>query len=65
MTLGDLLLGLLVGSGFFVSAIVGRIFRGWTAGVIFGGVAGCAVSVFVLVYGLNDLFPGAPTAAEN
>ena len=65
MTLGDLLLGLLVASGFFVSAGVSRLFRRWTAGLIIGGVAGCAVSVFILVYGLTDVFAIAPTAAEN
>ncbi len=65
MTLGDLILGLLVASGFFVSATVARMFRGWTAGVIFGGVAGFAVSIAILGYGLTDVFSIAPAAAEN
>ncbi len=65
MTLGDLLLGLLVACGFFVSAIVSRMLRGRMAGIFIGGVTGLAVSVFILVYGLTDVFGIAPTAAEN
>lgn len=65
MTLGDFFLGLLVAVGFFVSAIVSRMFRGRMAGIFFGGVAGLAVSVFFLVYGLTDVFTIAPVAAEN
>ncbi|MFO8128046.1 hypothetical protein [Yoonia sp.] len=65
MTLGDLLLGLLVALGFFVSAIVSRMFRGRAAGIFIGGVTGLAVSVFILVYGLTDVFAVAPPAAEN
>jgi hypothetical protein len=65
MSLGDLILGLLVASGFFVSAIVSRIFRGKMAGIFIGGVTGLAVSVFILVYGLTDVFSVAPAAVEN
>jgi hypothetical protein len=65
MTLGDLILGLLVALGFFVSALVSRMFRRPMAGIFIGGVAGLAVSVFILVYGLTDVFSIAPPAAEN
>ena len=65
MTLGDLILGLLVAFGFFVSAIVSRMFRGRMAGIFIGGVTGLAVSVFILAYGLTDVFSVAPSAAEN
>lgn len=65
MTTGDLLLGFMVSLGFFASAFVGRGFRGRMAGVAIGGVSGLAVSVFVLVYGLTDVFAVAPVAAEN
>ena len=65
MTIGDLFLGLLVALGFFVSALVSRMFRGRLAGIFIGGVAGLAVSVFILVYGLTDVFSIAPVAADN
>ncbi|EBA11491.1 hypothetical protein RCCS2_02493 [Roseobacter sp. CCS2] len=65
MTMGDLLLGLLVALGFFVSALVSRMFRGKMAGIFIGGVTGLAVSVFILVYGLTDVFNIAPPTAEN
>ena len=65
MTLGDILLGLLVACGFFVSAAVSRIFRRTMSGVIIGGVAGIAVSVLILVYGLTDIFGTAPALANN
>jgi hypothetical protein len=65
MTIGDLFLGLLVALGFFVSAFVSRMFRGRMAGIFIGGVSGLAVSVFILVYGLTDVFNIAPVAAEN
>jgi len=65
MTIGDLFLGLLVALGFFVSAFVSRMFRGRMAGIFIGGVSGLAVSVFILVYGLTDVFSIAPVAAEN
>lgn len=65
MTIGDLFLGLLVALGFFVSAFVSRMFRGRMAGIFISGVSGLAVSVFILVYGLTDVFSIAPVAAEN
>ena len=60
MTLGDIMLGLLIVLGFFVSAAVSRMFRRGTTGIIIGGVAGLAVSVAMLFYGLDNLFPMAP-----
>ncbi len=54
MTLGDILLGLLVACGFLISAAVSRMFRKPMAGVIIGGVAGMAISVMILIYGLNN-----------
>jgi hypothetical protein len=65
MTFGDLLLGLLVALGFFVSAAVSRAFRGRMAGIFIGGVAGLGVSVFILAYGLTDVFSVAPGVTEN
>lgn len=65
MTLGDILLGLLVACGFFVSAAVSRFFRRAMSGVIIGGVAGIAVSVVILVYGLTDIFGAAPNLGNN
>ncbi|MEM8536438.1 MAG: hypothetical protein AAGF56_01115 [Pseudomonadota bacterium] len=56
MTFGDILLGFLVACGFFVSAFVGRGFRGRMAGVLVGGVVGLGVSVAVLYYGLTEVF---------
>ncbi len=58
MTLGDILLGLLVATGFFVAAAVSRIFRRSSTGIIIGGVCGIAVSVAVLFYGMESLFSG-------
>ena len=65
MTLGDILLGVLVVFGFFVSAAVSRMFRRTMSGVIIGGVVGIAVSVTILFYGLNDVFAVAQTSGEN
>jgi heme O synthase-like polyprenyltransferase len=65
MTLGDILLGVLVVFGFFVSAAVSRMFRRTTSGVIIGGVVGIAVSVTILFYGLSDVFAVAQTSVEN
>jgi hypothetical protein len=65
MTLGDILLGVLVVFGFFVSAAVSRMFRRTMSGVIIGGVVGIAVSVTILFYGLNDVFAVAQTSVEN
>ncbi len=56
MTIGQILLGLLVASGFFVSAAVSRLFRGTMAGVVIGGVVGIGVSVLIMFYGLPDVF---------
>ncbi len=65
MTLGDILLGLLVACGFFVSAAVSRLFRGKMAGVIIGGVCGIGFSVLVLVYGLTEVFNTGPAVVDN
>jgi hypothetical protein len=65
MTLGDILLGLMVASGFFISATVSRFFRGKMAGIVIGGVSGIAMSVLILVYGLTDVFGIAPAVVEN
>jgi len=65
MTLGDILLGVLVVFGFFVSAAVSRMFRRTMSGVIIGGLVGIAVSVTILFYGLNDVFAVAQTSVEN
>lgn len=54
MTIGDILLGLLIACGFFLSALVGRMFRRRLSGVIFGGFVGLAFSVVALIYGLNN-----------
>ena len=55
MTVGNILLGLLIACGFFLSAAVSRLFRKATAGIIIGGVSGIALSVMFLFYGLPDL----------
>ena len=65
MTVGDILLGLMIACGFFVSAFVGRMFRRRMSGVIFGGVIGLAFSVTVLIYGLNNVFAIAQTDIVN
>ena len=65
MTVGDILLGLLIACGFFLSAAAGRIFRRRMSGIIFGGVIGLAFSVTVLVYGLNNVFAVAQVDAAN
>ena len=65
MTVGDILLGLLVASGFFVAAAVSRMFRRKMTGIIFGGVVGIAVSVVILVYGLTDVFAISQTAPDS
>lgn len=56
MSMTDILIGFLVAGGFFVSALVSRMFRRTGTGVVIGGVAGIAVSVLILYYGLADLF---------
>lgn len=65
MTLGDILLGLLIVTGFFVSAAISRLFRRGMTGIIIGGVAGLAVSVAMLFYGMDQVFPTAPDAAAQ
>jgi hypothetical protein len=65
MTMGDILLGLLIVTGFFVSAAVSRVFRRVTAGIIIGGVAGLAVSVAMLFYGMEQLFPQSPDMVSD
>lgn len=64
MNMADILIGFLVAGGFFVSAIVSRMFRKAGTGVLIGGVAGIAVSVLILYYGLSDMFVADVVAAE-
>lgn len=64
MTIADILIGFLVAGGFFVSAAVSRMFRKKMAGIVIGGVAGIAVSVLILYYGLADLFMADVAMAE-
>ena len=65
MTLGDILLGLLIACGFFVSAAASRMFRKRMTGVIIGGVVGLAFAVTILVYGLNNVFAAGQAGLEN
>ncbi|MBQ2260448.1 MAG: hypothetical protein II336_03665 [Loktanella sp.] len=55
MTMEQIVLGAVIASGFFLSAFVSRMFRRSVAGVVFGGVAGIALSVAVLSYGLTQI----------
>jgi uncharacterized membrane-anchored protein YitT (DUF2179 family) len=55
MTMEQVVLGAAVAVGFFLSAAVSRWFRRPVAGIIFGGVAGIALSVAVLSYGLTEV----------
>lgn len=55
MTMEQIVLGAVIASGFFLSAFVSRLFRRSVAGVVFGGVAGIALSVAVLSYGLTQI----------
>lgn len=64
MTVANILIGFLVATGFFVAAAVSRMFRRTATGVVIGGVAGIAVSVLILYYGLSDLFPTDAAMAE-
>jgi uncharacterized membrane protein len=65
MTMEQIVLGAVVASGFFLSALVSRLFRRPVAGIVFGGVAGIALSVAVLSYGLAGLLePGVVAASE-
>ena len=65
MTFANLLMGVFIAFGFFVSAAVGRLFRKSATGILLGGVAGIAVSVVVLIYGLNNVFDFTQTVVEN
>ncbi|MDA9979876.1 hypothetical protein N9E38_00380 [Yoonia sp.] len=65
MTLGDILLGFLIACGFFVSALVSRMFRRRLTGVIIGGVVGLAFAVTILVYGINNVFATGQAGLEN
>jgi len=65
MSMADILFGLLVALGFFVSASVSRLFRRSATGIIIGGVLGMAVSVAILVYGLNNVFDIAQTVSAD
>ena len=64
MTVANILIGFLVATGFFVAAAVSRMFRRTATGVLIGGVAGIAVSVLILYYGLSDLFVPDAAMAE-
>ena len=55
MTMEQIVMGAVVATGFFLSACVSRMFRRPVAGIIFGGVAGIALSVAVLSYGLSEI----------
>ena len=65
MTVGDILLGLLIACGFFLSAAVGRLFRRRMSGIVFGGFVGIAFSVTALIYGLNNVFDVATPDATK
>lgn len=64
MSIADILLGFLVAGGYFVSAIVSRLFGRAATGIIVGGVLGVAFSVVILRYGLAEYFDAvlAPAA---
>ncbi|WP_439156197.1 hypothetical protein [Yoonia sp.] len=64
MSMADILIGFLVAGGFFVAAIVSRMFRKAGTGIVIGGVAGIAVSVLILYYGLSDQLISEAVAAE-
>ena len=66
MTMEQIVLGAVLASGFFLSALVSRFFRRPVAGIVFGGVAGIALSVAVLAYGLTGpMAPAVATTLEN
>ncbi len=65
MTIANILMTILVAGGFFVAAAVGHMFRRATTGIIIGGVSGIAVSVLMLVYGVNNVFEFAPVDPET
>lgn len=60
MTMADILIGLMIVTGFFVSAAISRLFRRGLTGIIIGGVAGLGVSVAILYYSLDQLMVLAP-----
>lgn len=65
MTFTNIIMGIFVACGFFVSAAVGHMFRRAMTGIVLGGVAGIAVSVIVLIYGMNNVFEFTPVVVEN
>ncbi len=65
MTMEQVVLGAVVAIGFFLSAAVSRWFRRPVAGIIFGGVAGIALSVAVLSYGLTEIMAATPVVVED
>ncbi|WP_322892727.1 MULTISPECIES: hypothetical protein [unclassified Yoonia] len=65
MTMEQIVLGAVIASGFFLSAVVSRMFRRTVAGVVFGGVAGIALSVAVLSYGLTQFADQSPAAVAE
>lgn len=64
MTMANILVGIFVACGFFVSAGVSRIFRRTSTGVVIGGVVGIAVSVAILYYGLANSIVTDPALIE-
>ena len=56
MSISDILIRFLVAGGFFVAAALSRLFRRPMTGIILGGVAGIAFSVFIMIYGFADVF---------
>ncbi len=65
MTMADILIGLMIVTGFFVSAAISRLFRRGMTGIIIGGVAGLGVSVAILYYSLDQLFDLAPVETTD
>jgi heme O synthase-like polyprenyltransferase len=65
MTAANVLMGILIAFGFFVSAAVGRLFHKSSTGIVIGGVVGLAVSVVVFIYGLNNVFDFGAAVVEN
>ncbi len=65
MSIADILLGFLIAGGFFVSAAVSRMFRRPMTGIVFGGVAGIAVSVAIFWLGFEDFIDAASLPATD
>ncbi len=65
MSIANILMGIFVACGFFVSAAIGHMFRRALTGIVIGGVAGLAVSVLVLIYGMNNVFEYGPAMVDN